>query len=129
MNAPLRVAALLRVGLVLAGVLATVAGPSAAAQTMPGLAQTLTPAPVRKPEPPPLPSLTPAQAQDVLETLNDPKKRAAFAATLEAIVKAAPAPPPVAEAAARPKVGLRQAWRSAASYLHASPSSGGSRDP
>ncbi len=101
---------MLRVALLLAGVLATAVGPSAAAQTIPGLAQALTPAPapapapaaapVRKPEPAAVPLLTPAQAQDVLETLNDPKKRAAFAATLEAIVKAAPAPAPPPAAAA-----------------------------
>jgi small-conductance mechanosensitive channel len=54
----------------------------------------------------PFGALTPDQARIALDTLNDPKKRAAFAATLEALVKAQPAaeptppPPPPAEPAA-----------------------------
>jgi hypothetical protein len=37
-------------------------------------------------------AITPAQARQALEVLNDPQKRAQFTATLEAIVKAQPAP-------------------------------------
>jgi small-conductance mechanosensitive channel len=42
--------------------------------------------------PTPVPAITPAQAQQVLDVLNDPTKRAAFAATLQAIVTGLPAP-------------------------------------
>jgi small-conductance mechanosensitive channel len=47
-------------------------------------------------------ALTPEQARAALDTLNDPKKRAAFAATLEALVKSQPAvdPPPASPTAA-----------------------------
>jgi small-conductance mechanosensitive channel len=49
------------------------------------------------------PALTPEQARSVLDTLNDPKKRAAFEATLETLVRAQPepaaAPPPQPAAA------------------------------
>jgi moderate conductance mechanosensitive channel len=41
----------------------------------------------------PFGALSPEQARTALDTLNDPKKRAAFAATLEALVKAQPDPP------------------------------------
>ena len=47
-----------------------------------------------KPSPAPVPALSQDQARAVLDTLNDPKKRAAFAATLEALVRSLPAPPP-----------------------------------
>ena len=52
------------------------------------------PAPV-PPVPPPAPSAatTPAEARRVLDVLNDPKKRADFTATLEAIAKSLPPPP------------------------------------
>jgi small-conductance mechanosensitive channel len=93
----------LRVAILLAGLLAILGGPAVVAQgipgTMPGLAQTLAPAaapaPVRKAEPvaAPAPAVTQAQARDILDTLNDPKKRAALAATLEEIAKAMPVPP------------------------------------
>jgi small-conductance mechanosensitive channel len=89
----------LRVAILLAGLLATLGGPAVVAQTIPGLAQALAPAPapapVKKPEPvaAPAQSVTQAQARDILDTLNDPKKRAALAATLEAITKAMPVPP------------------------------------
>ena len=49
----------------------------------------------QKPPPstsPPSAALSPEQARAALETLNDPKKRAAFAATLEALVKGQPEP-------------------------------------
>jgi small-conductance mechanosensitive channel len=94
--------ATLRVAILLAGLLG-IAGPvPAAAQTVPGLAQALAPAPApAKPPPAPAtPAITPAQARDILETLNDPKKRAAFAATLEAITKSLPAAPAETPAAA-----------------------------
>jgi small-conductance mechanosensitive channel len=39
-------------------------------------------------------ALTPEQARAALDTLNDPRKRAAFAATLEALVKSQPRPDP-----------------------------------
>ncbi|HEX3996609.1 MAG TPA: hypothetical protein VHX39_36025, partial [Acetobacteraceae bacterium] len=41
----------------------------------------------------PFGALSPEQARAALDTLNDPKKRAAFAATLESLVKADPPPP------------------------------------
>src|SRR6185503_19225444 len=40
----------------------------------------------------PAPAVSPAQARQALDVLNDPKKRAQFTATLEAIVKGLPAP-------------------------------------
>jgi small-conductance mechanosensitive channel len=95
--------ALRRVAILLAGMVAVAGGPHAAAQTVPGLAQVLAPAAPTpgpapaKPPPAAAPPISPAQARDVLDTLNDPKKRAAFAATLEAITKAMPAPPAAAE--------------------------------
>ena len=60
------------------------------------------------PAPTATPSITPAQAQQVLDVLNDPAKRAAFAATLEAVVKGLPATTPTAAkpAAASPATGL-----------------------
>ena len=48
----------------------------------------------------PFGALSPEQARTALDTLNDPKKRAAFAATLEALVKAQPDPPLAAPAPA-----------------------------
>lgn len=54
----------------------------------------------------PFGTLSPEQARAALDTLNDAKKRAAFAATLEALVKgqpeAQPAPPPPSPPAAQP---------------------------
>jgi small-conductance mechanosensitive channel len=104
--------AMRRVAIVLAGVLALAGAPHVAAQTIPGLAQaaapTATPAAPAKPAPVAAPAVSPAQARDILETLNDPKKRAAFAATLEAITKALPAPP-AAEGAATPGKAADQA--------------------
>jgi small-conductance mechanosensitive channel len=51
------------------------------------------PAPV-PPVPPSASTTTPAEARRVLDVLNDPKKRADFTATLEAIAKSMPLPPP-----------------------------------
>ncbi len=51
------------------------------------------------PPPPPQAAISPDQARAVLDTLNDPKKRAAFAATLEALVKSQPRPPAAVAAA------------------------------
>ncbi len=52
------------------------------------------PAPASPPPAPPAPSgISPDQARAALDVLNDPAKRAAFAATLGAIVKAQPAQP------------------------------------
>ena len=45
------------------------------------------------PPPPAQAAISPDQARAVLDTLNDPKKRAAFAATLEALVRSQPRPP------------------------------------
>jgi small-conductance mechanosensitive channel len=57
------------------------------------------------------PVLTPAQAQAVLDVLNDPQKRAAFTATLQnmtrAIAASAPKPPPVAVPLAPDSVGAQ----------------------
>jgi small-conductance mechanosensitive channel len=50
----------------------------------------------------PIGALSPDQARAALDTLNDPKKRAAFAATLEALVKAQPDPPPTPPPAPAP---------------------------
>jgi len=67
---------------------------TASAQTLPP-ATHAAPAPA-KTEPP---KLTPAEAQSVLDVLNDPAKRAAFTATLQSMVKAtAPAAKPAASA-------------------------------
>src|SRR5690349_2842949 len=71
--------------------------------TVPGGAQP----PANEPAAKPAPALTPAQARQVLDTINDPQKRARFTATLEAIAKSLPppepapaqAPPPPAEPA------------------------------
>ena len=52
------------------------------------------------PTPAPTSALTPDQARAALDVLNDPAKRAAVAATLQAILKTQPAPAP--EAAATP---------------------------
>jgi small-conductance mechanosensitive channel len=45
------------------------------------------------------PGISPAQARQVLDTINDPQKRARFTATLEAIVKGLPPPAPTPEPA------------------------------
>src|SRR5271165_5128900 len=101
--------AMLRVVILLAGLFAAFGAlggaPGAAAQGAATLVQTLekgaAPPAAKPPVPaatpsasPPAPSaappISPAQARDILETLNDPKKRAAFAATLEAMTKALP---------------------------------------
>jgi small-conductance mechanosensitive channel len=57
------------------------------------------PAPASQPA---TPALTPAQARAALEVLNDPKQRAAFTATLEALAKAAPTPAASGAAPASP---------------------------
>lgn len=56
---------------------------------MPAYAQTNPP-----PNPPP-PAVTPEQARAALDTLKDPQKRAAFTATLEALLKAPTKEPPI----------------------------------
>ncbi|HTQ33494.1 MAG TPA: mechanosensitive ion channel domain-containing protein [Stellaceae bacterium] len=48
------------------------------------------------------PQLTAAQAQQALDVLQDPQKRAELIATLQAIAKAQPAPAPAGQAAAKP---------------------------
>jgi small-conductance mechanosensitive channel len=54
----------------------------------------------------PAATLSPEQARAVLDTLNDPKKRAAFTATLEALIhgQADPEPPPATPPPAAPAV-------------------------
>ena len=47
-----------------------------------------------KPAPTPAPAISADQAKAALDVLNDPQKRAAFTATLDAIVKGHPAPAP-----------------------------------
>ena len=66
------------------------------AQTVPAHAGATQPGAAQSGAAQPGASLTPEQARAALETLNDPKKRAAFAATLEALLKGQPAdaPPP-----------------------------------
>ena len=73
------------------------AAPPAAPQAAPAA-----PSPAAAPPAAAGPALSAEQARNVLETLNDPKRRAALIATLEAIVKAAP--PAAAPAAAAPSV-------------------------
>jgi moderate conductance mechanosensitive channel len=88
-----------RIAILLVGIFVLAGGPNVAAQTVPGLAQFAVPTPAPatpappKPAAPLAPAISAAQARDVLDTLNDPKKRAAFTATLEAITKALPEPP------------------------------------
>ena len=48
------------------------------------------PAQADKAPPVPVQAISPDQARQALEVLNDPAKRAAFAATLNAIIKAQP---------------------------------------
>jgi moderate conductance mechanosensitive channel len=55
------------------------------------------------------PALTPEQAQSVLEILNDPAKRAQFAATLEAMTHALPASRPAPTAAGAGQVAPAEA--------------------
>ncbi|WP_146101705.1 hypothetical protein, partial [Rhodopila globiformis] len=57
------------------------------ALALPAGAQT----PARQEAPPPQPAMSADQARMALEVLNDPAKRAAVAATLNAIVKTQPA--------------------------------------
>ncbi|MFL5285310.1 MAG: mechanosensitive ion channel domain-containing protein [Rhodopila sp.] len=85
---------MIRAVLLLIGVLTLALIPSAGAQT---------PAPAHQEAPPP--AISADQARTALEVLNDPAKRAAFTATLNALLKAPPAghapaaaPPPAAEA-------------------------------
>ena len=63
-----------------------------------------TPSPAQKPNPPP--SISADQARTALDIMNDPAKRAAFGATLNAIIQAQPtaqpAPPAAAESARPP---------------------------
>ncbi len=94
---------MIRAAILLAGVLALAGGPGVVAQTIPGTSLLAAPAPAKPPPSPAAPApakpapaqpaLSPAQARDILDTLNDPAKRAALAATLEAISKALPEPP------------------------------------
>jgi small-conductance mechanosensitive channel len=68
-------------------------------QTLPGMPSPA--AAAAKPATPSAPALSPAEAQSVLDVLNDPAKRAAFQATLETFIKAAKAtaPKPATEGA------------------------------
>jgi small-conductance mechanosensitive channel len=99
--------ALLRCLVLLVGLLAATSGQDAAAQSGPAAPPPATgpapaaPAPAPAKRPPAATPLPPEQARDVLDTLNDPKKRAAFIATLEAMTKALPVPPPAPDAAAQ----------------------------
>ncbi len=63
---------------------------------VPAQAPGTTPAGTTPPGTTPAGALSPEQAKAVLDTLNDPKKRAAFAATLEALTKGQTVPPPAA---------------------------------
>ncbi|HEY0423214.1 MAG TPA: mechanosensitive ion channel domain-containing protein [Rhodopila sp.] len=58
-----------------------------------------TPSAAQKPNPSPPPAISADQARAALDVLNDPAKRATFAATLNAIVKAQPGPATAAEPA------------------------------
>jgi small-conductance mechanosensitive channel len=62
-------------------------------------ATTLPPGPPPAPPPAPAPGITADQAKAALDMLNDPQKRAAFQATLEAIVAAKSTPAPANPAA------------------------------
>ena len=70
----------------------SLAGPVAHAAPVPS-APVPAPAPVSAPAAVPAPAISADQAKAALDVLNDPQKRAAFQATLEAIVAAKPAPP------------------------------------
>ena len=65
------------------------------------------PAPTAAPAPP----ITPEQARQALEVLNDPAKRAAITATLEAIARAQPATATTGDAApGAPQPRRRRPW-------------------
>jgi small-conductance mechanosensitive channel len=64
---------------------------AATAQGLPGLAAA---APASEPAHPEAPALTPQEARQMLNLLNDPQKRASFAATLETFAKATAATQP-----------------------------------
>jgi small-conductance mechanosensitive channel len=70
----------------------------ALASAVPARAQPPGPGPAANPAP----AISPAQARQVLDVLNDPQKRASFAATLEAIVKALPPAQPAHTANSEP---------------------------
>ncbi len=75
----------------------------------PATASAFAPAPFPAPVPAPVPGVNPADAQRVIDMLNDPKKRADFTATLEAIARSVPPVPtpgatPVAAELALPLV-------------------------
>jgi len=75
----------------------------------PPTARAQSPAPPKPTTQPP--ALSPAEAQSVLDVLNDPARRAAFAATLQTFLKAthaaAPPPPPIAVPLAPGSVGAQ----------------------
>jgi small-conductance mechanosensitive channel len=62
----------------------------------------LHPAAAAAPTTPPTPAITQAQARQVLDVMNDPAKRAAFTATLEAIVNTLPSTPPPTPSTTKP---------------------------
>ena len=58
------------------------------------------------PASPATPAISPAEAQRLVDLLNDPKKRADFTATLEAIAKSSPQPAPVVVPEAAPVLAI-----------------------
>ena len=99
---------MIRVALILCAIVLGVLAPSAA---QPAAAQPADqPAPVQSPTPP---SISAEQARAALDVLNDPAQRAAFAATLNAIIKTHPpatgGPRPVAAQGPRSGAGQTQA--------------------
>jgi moderate conductance mechanosensitive channel len=80
----------------------TLAGLPATAQPPAAPSPAAPPAAAPPAAPPARPALTTDQARQALDVLNDPKKRAEVAATLEAIVKAQPAAKPSDAPAATP---------------------------
>jgi small-conductance mechanosensitive channel len=101
--------------LLLTGLLAVAPRPPAHAQQVPA------PPATTKPAAAPPGTLSPEQARAALDTLNDPKKRAALAAALEALVHGSPPPepavPPAPPAAATPDANATPAPQSIAIQL------------
>ncbi len=79
----------MRLLIVTIAILFLAGGPACAQLALPGAAPA-------KPPAPPASELTPAETQSVLQLLNDPARRAAFAAQLQALSKAAAATAPKA---------------------------------
>lgn len=76
---------------------------------------------------PAAPGINPADAQRVIDLLNDPKKRADFTATLDAIARTLPPPVPGATSSERPAATATPAPNAAAVALPLAPNSLGAQ--